>query len=232
MLEPVNATNSANAADVLQRWCTTLGVLSIFVSDTASYFKNGTLAKLTNLLGIDHRYAVANSPWTNGSMESIMKEILRIFKVLLVDYRCSVNDWERFVPMVQWALNSIQRERLECSPLEAWFGRSPTSLMASLVRNHHFVVDIVPIKGHDLRLLISSLASKIDRMHKMVITTVTNVRAERRHRESRRNIPYFAVGEFVLVARVSQPKRSSKLISTWTGPWRVTDASKEHLYQV
>ena len=40
MLEPVSAANADNAAVGSQRWCTTLGVPSVLVSDTATHFKN------------------------------------------------------------------------------------------------------------------------------------------------------------------------------------------------
>ena len=68
-----NATHAA--AESLQRWCTTLGAPSVLVSDTASHFKN-QLRKLAHGSGVNHKFAVANSPWTNGTVESMMKEVL------------------------------------------------------------------------------------------------------------------------------------------------------------
>ena len=39
-----------------------VSVPSVLVSDTVTYFENLLLAKLTTLLGVDHRFSVANSP--------------------------------------------------------------------------------------------------------------------------------------------------------------------------
>ena len=36
----------------------------------------------------------------------------------------------------------------------------------------------------------------------------------------------------MLVAKVRQAGKSPKLMSTWSGPWRVTNASRQHVYQV
>ena len=105
MLETSAVANATHAAESLQRWCTTLGVPSVLVSDTASHSKNKVLRKLADGLGVNHPFSVANFPWTNGTVESMMKEVQRILKALLVEYRCAVNEWEKFVPMVQWALN-------------------------------------------------------------------------------------------------------------------------------
>ena len=42
-------------------------------------------------------------------------------------------------------------------------------------------------------------------------------------------LPHFTVGDYVLVAPVS---RHSKLMSSWTGRWRVANDDKEHVYAV
>ena len=56
-------------------------------------------------------------------------------------------------------------------------------------------------------------------------------------RETKRNIaqgkavlPRFAVGDFVLYARVRWQGVTPKLMSTWNGPWRVVGADHSHVY--
>ena len=113
----------------LRHWCTALGVPSVLVSDISSHFRNNLVAKHTSL-GVDHVLAVANSPWTNGKVENVIKEVLRVSKALLTEDRGAIIDWGHFLPTVEWALNSSYSARLECSPYRAWFGRgSPTTLI-------------------------------------------------------------------------------------------------------
>ena len=45
-----------------------------------------------------------------------------------------------------------------------------------------------------------------------------------------KTLPHVTVGDDVLVARVSRQGKHPKLMSTWTGPWRVANDDKEHVY--
>ena len=45
-------------------------------------------------------------------------------------------------------------------------------------------------------------------------------------------LPHVKVGDYVLMVRVSRQRKHRKLISTWTGPWRVANDDKEHVYAV
>ena len=50
------------------------------MSDTASHFKNHVIKTLEGTLRVEHRHAVANSPWPNGTHERIMREVVRALK--------------------------------------------------------------------------------------------------------------------------------------------------------
>ncbi|CAN0571508.1 unnamed protein product, partial [Laminaria digitata] len=134
--------------------------------------------------------------------------------------------------MVQWALNSSHRQRLGCSPYKGFFGREPTSMLAYLLRDHTEVVDVVQIPDEEIKLMVTDMAAAIDAMHKNVISVTQQMREASRRRASKGALPNFAVGDFVLVAKVRQAGKASKLMSTWSGPWRITNASKQHVYQV
>ena len=168
ILEPASAAKAENAAAGLQRWCTTLRISFVLVCDPATYFKNHLLAKLTSLLGMDHRFAVANSLWIKGTVKKVMMEFLRVLKALLVEYRSAVTDWDHFVPMVHWALNSSYRACLGCSPYKAWSGREPATLLASLVRDQTTIVHVVPFTNGVVRAMVGDLAVPMDAMHKQV----------------------------------------------------------------
>ncbi|CAN0426758.1 unnamed protein product, partial [Discosporangium mesarthrocarpum] len=55
------------AGDRLHKWCTTIGVPDVWVSDTANHFKNQVLKRMQEVMNLDHCFAVANSPRTNGT---------------------------------------------------------------------------------------------------------------------------------------------------------------------
>ena len=98
MLETSAVANATHAAEPLQRWCTTLGVPSVLVSGTASHFQSQLLRKLAYGLGVNHQFTGANSPWTNGTVESMMTEVQRVLKALLVDYHVPSTIGENLYP--------------------------------------------------------------------------------------------------------------------------------------
>ncbi|CAM9937937.1 unnamed protein product, partial [Choristocarpus tenellus] len=63
------------------------------------------------LSGVDHRFATANSPWTNGIGERMMLEVIRILKAMLSEGKYPVSYWVNYLPAVQWMLNTEYRER-------------------------------------------------------------------------------------------------------------------------
>ena len=67
------------------------------------------MAALEKSLGIDRKFSIANSPWSNGTCERMMREVVRTFMVQ--EERRHTRDWVELVPAVQWALNTAFRER-------------------------------------------------------------------------------------------------------------------------
>ena len=61
-------------------------------------------------------------------------------------------------------------------------------------------------------------------MFQPVVTTAGAALAVRR--------PHFTVCDYVLVAGISRQGKHRKIISTWTGPWRVANDDKDHVYGV
>ena len=75
-MEPVEVCIAEATAESLLTWCKTLGVPRVWVSDTATHFKNAMLTRLREALRVDHQFAVAYSPWSNGACERMVKEVV------------------------------------------------------------------------------------------------------------------------------------------------------------
>ena len=76
-LEPAEACTAEVTANHLLNWCKTMGVPRVWVSDTATYFKNRVIAQLSDTLKVDHRFAVAYTPWSDGTCERMVREVVR-----------------------------------------------------------------------------------------------------------------------------------------------------------
>ena len=57
-------------------------------------------------------------------------------------------------------------------------------------------------------------------------------RDRQRQASSRGQLPNFAVGDYLMVARVRRSGSTPKLVNTWTGPRRIVTADKVHVYSV
>ena len=66
---------------------------------------------LEKALKLDRKFAVPNSPWSNGTCERMIRKVVYTLKTMLKEERCYVRDWVGLVPAVQWALNTAFRER-------------------------------------------------------------------------------------------------------------------------
>ena len=63
------------------------------------------IAQLSDALKVDHRFAVAYTPWSNGTCERMVREV-RALKSILSEQRKQVAEWVDVLPAAQRALNT------------------------------------------------------------------------------------------------------------------------------
>ena len=64
--------------------------MEVWVSETASHFKNHIMAALKKSVGVDRRFSIANSPWSNGTCERMMREVVRTLKATFQEERRNI----------------------------------------------------------------------------------------------------------------------------------------------
>ena len=112
--------------------CKTLGVPRLWVSNTAAYFKNASLTRLRKAVRVDHQFAVAYSPWSIGTCERMVKEVVRSLRFILLKQRRAVSEWVDVLPTVQWALHTAFYPRYGSTPYYVMFGRAPRTSFSVL----------------------------------------------------------------------------------------------------
>ena len=80
------------------------------MSENASHFKNHVMNTLPGTLRVEHRFAVANSPWSNGNCERMMREVVRTLKAILREERRDIRESVDVMPKAQQALNTAYRD--------------------------------------------------------------------------------------------------------------------------
>lgn len=71
-----------------------------------------------------------------------------------------------------------------------------------------------------------------EELQQSVLGCVAKAYKQSWERSSSREMPQFAVGDYLLVPRVYQQEHHPKIVSTWTEPWRVVSEDKEYVYTV
>ncbi|KAF0739334.1 hypothetical protein Ae201684_004903 [Aphanomyces euteiches] len=64
------------------------GICYDWVSDQGTHFKNQVIAELQHSLGEHHHFTTARCPWANGTVEVVMRQILRLFRSCLSEWKC------------------------------------------------------------------------------------------------------------------------------------------------
>jgi len=86
-LEPCTATDAESTVEVLLRWFASFGVVQTWISDRGSHFKNSVVNAVNRQLHSHHHFTTPNCPQSNGTVETVCKEVLLAIRVLLSEFR-------------------------------------------------------------------------------------------------------------------------------------------------
>ncbi|CAM9762043.1 unnamed protein product, partial [Hapterophycus canaliculatus] len=231
VLEPAEACTAEVTAKHLLACFKTLGVPRVWVSDTSTHFENRVLALLSDALHIEHRFAVAYTLWSNGTCNVNACPPNR--SITLLSKQRQVSEWLDVLPAAQWALNTSFRERCRSSPYSVMFGRSPRTDFSALVYESDSRWNVDVMDADSLRAKVRDVVAEQERFCADVRAAVAVSRDNKRNQaHGQAVLPKFAVGDFVLYDRVRRQGVTPKLMSTWTGPWRVVAAYHDDVYSV
>jgi hypothetical protein len=234
-LIPCEHADHVNVVQALQAWGARFGLPHTLVSDRGSHFFNRILDEYVRRSypqEIHHHFTVAYAPWSNGTVERLMRHILEVFRRLVHrSDKIDMDAWPYLIPHVMSVVNGTPQAKLQNhSPRELFVNPFVCSdtLLDLFYDPHADVIDTV-VSSEGMEQYYEKLIEALQELHKKVIP----LREETRKR-NRRNLHVvkpvnFAVGDFVLVAIVS--KKARKLHATWRGPYRVLKEINSHVYE-
>ena len=195
---------------------------------------NTVMNELNERLSVKHHIVVAHSLWANGTVESMMSQILRVLRALLSEWRMQEQDWPLLVPIVQSILNHAPSFRLGGrAPVEAYTGLPAARPLNTLVHPEFKTVKSIEEIDVSLKRELRLLAFRRNELHKNVARVATKIRARKRERinkDRKKNYPNFIRGDFVLVGILNKSKQ--KLKARWMGPRRITEVFSDWVYEV
>ena len=100
------------AADVLSQWVASFGSFMWLVSDQGSQFCHVLHSEMMKKFKSKKHFTTAYSPWSNGTVERVNREVLRSTKALLSEWQWTSPDWPALLDCVQSVLNHAPLQRL------------------------------------------------------------------------------------------------------------------------
>ena len=234
-LTPCESCDSHTVADVLLNWFSAFGISHVWVSDQGSHFKNTVMTALRKSLAIKHHFTTAYTPWANGTVERVCREVLRAARALLSEFRMRRKQWPSVVKIIQSVLNnSPSKHRGNIAPLTGFTGRKPDRPLASILKDHTSTVHSMEFIRAQQLINTELLGKAIDRIHKRVKDNAEKGRHAARQRHSRKTGVEncnFDVGDYVLVSR-RDADHVDKLCVRWSGPRRIRRVLTQKLFEV
>ncbi|KAE8963590.1 hypothetical protein PR003_g29766 [Phytophthora rubi] len=225
-----DTADSVVTTEALLAWYSRFGLPPEWVSDQGTHFKNEVIAELCRRLKTHQPFTPTYSPWVNGSIERVNRDILQVVRTMILAYKIGYKDWAYLVPMIQSNLNHSPVPSLgNRAPVELFTGlQCPTPLMEFYLPDGDGLQDVPASDQIDNYL--ANLRSSLQMMHCDVENRRLKQRPLNKKRERGENLVNFAEGDYVLRSRVDE-KHGNKLQVTWVGPYRVVRADS-HSFRV
>ncbi|GMF64573.1 unnamed protein product [Phytophthora lilii] len=228
-------TSSVTAAAILD-WAKRFGLPAMWVSDNGTHFKNKLMDNLRDRVKALHTFVPVYTPWVNGTIERINRDILQVMRALLLEHQLDTKSWEHLLPLVQANLNQ--------TPVNSLGGKAPVELFTALKVPTQLDTVLLPRSMQDKDELmqinmetvsddLKALRESLQAMHQEVVGRKVKTRLYQKMAKEGK-LENFSVGDYVLWSRVDERLRGNKLMARWVGPYRVTEAREysfivEHL---
>lgn len=204
-------SNAANVADTLLQYFTTFRPVLSWFSDRGSHFCNEVIQLLASSFMVKHKFSTAYVPWSNGTVESVCKEVIRLLRVLGTEFNVPEARWPFLVASAQSVINNSPSRRLAVrAPLTVHAGQSPGSPLSVTLSTHgNNEVSSKEQVGILQNVSVDSLLGSLDEMHKKVLGSLSKERSDavRRH-NTKTNVDTFnpSVGDYVVISRPVGPR--------------------------
>jgi hypothetical protein len=206
----------ADAAACLSSWIACHGAPRTLLTDNGTHFKNQLLADMVKKYNFHHRFTLPEVHRSNGSIESINKQIMFLLRALRSELRLPVTRYAELLPMIQSIINSSPSSRLNNrSPFEIVNGTPPQTVLMSVLNKEKG--EWIYLRDWDKRFqnLVLELWRSIDALHLEV--DLARVRRDKYNSRKYGRQLNLTIGDFILFSRPTEKK--SQFI--WMGPYQV-----------
>ncbi|OWZ14282.1 LOW QUALITY PROTEIN: hypothetical protein PHMEG_00012264 [Phytophthora megakarya] len=221
---PADAVDSQTAVVAILEWNKRFGAPPSWMSYNGSHFKNEMMGLLAERLGASHQFAPVYTPWINGTVERVNRDILQVLRVMLLESLLDTRYWVHLLPIIQANLNHTPVFSLgNCSPVELFTGLSAASSLDIVAAPTERVLRNLPMEKAELREAVETLRQSLHGMRRVVRDRCEQQRVAAMAR-SKGTVCNFNEGDYVLWSRVDKRLQGNKLLVPWVGPFQVVEA--------
>ncbi|KAG6612015.1 RNA-dependent DNA polymerase [Phytophthora cinnamomi] len=124
------------AAESLTLWYARYGLPQTLKSDQGTHFRNEMVKHLAARLKMELHFTPVYSPWLNGTIERLNKDVLQVLRALLMEYGLDQHEWPYLLPAIQANLNH--------TPVPSLAGHAPVEVFTGLPASSALDVIVVP----------------------------------------------------------------------------------------
>jgi transposase InsO family protein len=244
-LHPCVTANAQAVVNALLQWHSLFGVAPTWISDRGSHFMNEVMTELNRQSGSKHHFTLAYTPWSNGSVERVNRDILSMLRKALQELNCPFDQWVYLLPGLNKAINETPSRTLKLhdgtllSPRKVFLNLDSLSpVAAAMYRPAHHMRDqltALDFSSRSWQVQLQELQKSISEMHEHIALTTSQIASLRKNRRTRQHsviIANFTPGQFVLRANVRTAAPGNKLSARWEGPYRVLRAINSSVYVI
>ena len=220
-----NCTAAGTAELFVQHVYRLHGAPTTFITDRGSTFCNAFMGAFTSALGGQQLFSTAYHPQTDGQTERanrIMEDTLRHF------IGPDQDDWDKLLPMVEFAMNSARHASTGFSPFFLNYLRQPKNPF------EHSLPDAVRQRAR-----MPGADAMLTQLEQALMKARSNLLAaqqrQKAYADSKRSEVSVRVGQEVLLSTQNINLKSpgtKKLLPKWLGPFVVTQAVNDVAFRL
>ena len=107
-------TIAENAATAIIDCTAAFGVPAALTSDGPTHLRNETMRLISKGLRVPHHFTLPYCPWSNGAIERLGKEFLRVARAVTAELQIAFDEWPEILRLLQSAIHnapSAQRNK-------------------------------------------------------------------------------------------------------------------------
>jgi transposase InsO family protein len=194
------------------------------LSDRGSQFLSTLIKEVCRLLDINQVYTSGYHPQTNGQTERIHRIISATLKIFVSKLQ---EDWDLYLPTCAFAYRSSKVEGLDHSPFYLLHGREP-KLPEDILFGSPATLP------QDRHAYATDLAKRMtDTFEHLRMAQREARRTQRDYYDARQHSSTLNENDLVLLYKPSrQVGLATKLLTHWTGPFKVVRRIRDELYSI